>query len=110
MPLPARLAAWLRSSENPGMNAPARNPAVLFTQNGCPDSARVRACLLASDVPFVERNVSRDDDAASALMATGVFATPVVASGDRIFFGANLPNLARALGFACRCPSGRARG
>ncbi len=83
--------------------ATTRPPVELFTQDGCPDSARVRACFRASGVPFVERNVSRDGDAAQALMATGVFATPLVASGGRVVLGANLPKLADALGFVCRC-------
>lgn len=85
-------------------------PVTLFTQNGCPDSARVRACFLASGVPFVERNVSGDDDAARALAATGVFATPLVASEGLAILGANVPKLADALGFVCRCPAGTARG
>lgn len=85
-------------------------PIVLFTQDGCADSARVRACFLASGVPFVERNVSRSDDDALALMATGVFATPVVAFEGKAVLGANPPNLATALGFVCRCPAEHARG
>lgn len=85
-------------------------PVTLFTQDGCADSGQVRACFVASGVPFVERNVSGDDDAAHALAATGVFATPLVVSEGPAILGANLPKLADALGFVCRCPAGTARG
>lgn len=75
----------------------------LFTQDGCADSRRVRSCFVASGVPFVERNVSRDERSALELAATGLFATPVVESEGRAILAANLPALAAALGFVCRC-------
>lgn len=76
----------------------------LYTQDGCPDSARVRACFQRSGVGFVERNVTGDLDAARALLATGVFATPLVQRGRRVVVGARFAVLADALGFRCRCP------
>ncbi len=82
---------------------------LLFTQDGCADSARVRACLRASGVPFAERNVTGDDEAAAALAATGVFATPVVVAAGQTVVGGRSPALADALGFVCRCPEGRRR-
>jgi glutaredoxin len=84
----------------------AARPVTLFTQEGCPDSARVRACFRRSAVPFVERNVTGDAVAARALLATGTFATPVVLAGGRVLVGARLDRLAAALGFRCRCPGG----
>jgi len=82
------------------------HPVTLFTQRGCPDSDRVRACLAGGGVPFAERNVTGDIDAARALMATGMFGTPVVVAGEHRIVGARLPQLVAALGFDCRC-SGR---
>ncbi len=87
----------------------AASQVVLFTQDGCPDSARVRACFRVSGVPFVERNVTGDADAAQDLLATGVFATPVVVAGPRVIVGARLADLAQAIGFQCRCPGGVGR-
>lgn len=84
---------------------PSRGAEVkLYTQNGCPDSDRVRACFVASGVPFVERSVTGDDDAARELLATGVFATPLVAANGRVVVGARLGALADLIGFCCRCP------
>ena len=84
----------------------AEEPVILYTQTGCPDSARVLACFLASGVPFVERNVTSDDEAAVALYATGIFATPLVVVAGRPVVGGRLPALAASLGFVCRCPEG----
>lgn len=78
-------------------------PVTLFTQDGCADSGRVRACLRRSGVPFLERNVTGDHAAAEALAATGVFATPLVHAGEHVIVGARLGVLADALGFRCRC-------
>lgn len=73
-------------------------PVVLFSQDGCPDGERVRTCFRVSGVPLVERNVTADPAAAEALLATGVFATPVVV-------GARLGALAETFDFRCRCPA-----
>ena len=78
--------------------------AMLYTQDGCPDSERVRACFRRSGVAFVERNVTGDPEAAEELLATGVFATPLVHAGAHVIVGARLAVLADALGFRCRCP------
>lgn len=82
------------------------NLVTLFTQEGCQDSARVRDCLTRSGVPFVERNVSTDLNAGEALMRTGIFATPLVVAGDRSLLVRHRSDLARQLGFTCRCPDG----
>jgi glutaredoxin len=82
------------------------DPIVLFTQHGCRDSERARDCLRRAGMPFVERNVSGDAEAAQALLATGLFVTPVVVAGERVLFAARPDRLAQALGFACRCPDG----
>jgi glutaredoxin len=79
-------------------------PITRFTQTGCTDSARVRTCLTLAGVSFVERNVAHDPAAAAALLATGLFATPVVVAGDRVLLAARRDALAKALGFTCRCP------
>lgn len=84
----------------------AEEPIILYTQTGCPASGRIRACFRTSGVPFVERNVTGDDEAAAALGATGVFATPLVVVAGRPVVGGRLPALADALGFVCLCPEG----
>ena len=60
---------------------------VLFTQTGCADSRKVRDWLSAHDVAFVERNVSGDAAAAHDLIATGIFATPLLVIGDEQVLG-----------------------
>ena len=72
-------------------------PAILYTQAGCGDSARVRAWLTARDIPFLERNVTRDLDAARALYATGIFATPLLVVGDQNVLGFRESDLTAAL-------------
>lgn len=62
-------------------------PVTLYSQTGCADSARVRDWLAAHGVPYVERNVSADAEAARALAATGVFATPLLVIGARQVLG-----------------------
>ncbi len=76
----------------------------LYTQDGCPDSERVRSCFRESGVAFVERDVTRDPAAAEALLATGVFATPVVLGAGLLVVGFRPDVLMNALGFRCRCP------
>ena len=78
-------------------------PLILFTQDGCPDSAQMRACLQVSGVPFVEHNLSHDPAAADALLATGLFATPVVVRGNRAMLATRRLAVAQAFGFRCRC-------
>ena len=80
----------------------------LFTQDGCRDSARVRDCLTRAGVPFVERNVSADPAAVPLLVATGIFATPLVVTGNRSLLVTRRSEVARHLGFACQCPDGGA--
>jgi len=48
-------------------------------------------------VTFVERNVTGDMDAAKALMATGIFGTPLLVVGDETVFGFRPDKLAAAL-------------
>ena len=61
--------------------------ATLYSQPGCVDSGKVRQLLRAHGVPFVERDVSRDAEAAAALARTGIFATPLLMIGERTVFG-----------------------
>ena len=82
------------------------DPITLFTQDGCQDSACVRDCLTRAGVPFVERNVSADPEAVPLLVATGIFATPLVVAGNRSWLVTRRSELARHLGFACQCPDG----
>jgi arsenate reductase-like glutaredoxin family protein len=59
----------------------------LYTQDGCAESARVRAWLTERGVPFFERNASADAAAARELAATGIFATPMLVVGRRRVLG-----------------------
>ena len=59
----------------------------LYVQDGCADSARVRAWLTDHDVPFVECNASTDVGAARELAATGIFATPLLVAGTHRVLG-----------------------
>lgn len=59
---------------------------ILYTQTDCAESAaaghQVRAWLIQHGVQFTERNVTGDVDAARALYATGLFATPLLLVDD----------------------------
>ncbi len=70
---------------------------VLYTQTGCADSDRVRDWLTERDVAFTERDVSHDPEAADALYATGVFATPLLLLGERHVLGFRPAALSAAL-------------
>ena len=70
---------------------------ILYTQAGCAESANVRTWLVAHGIPFTERNVSVDAEAARALAATGTFATPLVIVGEERVLGYQPEELARAL-------------
>ena len=60
---------------------------VLYTQPGCAESAQVRSWLTEHGIPLTERDASADPDAARALAATGVFATPLLVIGEQTVLG-----------------------
>lgn len=60
---------------------------VLYTHAGCADSAKVRDWLTERGIPFTERNVSGDLEAAKAIYATGTFGTPLLVVRDRKVIG-----------------------
>ncbi|MDP9358538.1 MAG: glutaredoxin family protein [Chloroflexota bacterium] len=64
-----------------------RLPPTLYTQPGCDQSARVRTWLTERGIPFTERSVSDDLAAAEALVATGIFATPLLVVGEMRVLG-----------------------
>jgi len=67
---------------------PDTRPApVLYTQAGCAESAKVRGWLTDHSIPFHERDVSADPEAATALAATGIFATPLLVVGGATVLG-----------------------
>jgi arsenate reductase-like glutaredoxin family protein len=70
---------------------------ILYTQADCVESAKVRAWLIDHGVPFIERDASADPDAATALAATGTFATPLLVSGQTKVLGFQPAALAAAL-------------
>ena len=78
----------------------------LFTQDGCPDSASVRSCLMRSGVPFTERNVSTHPGAIQRLFMTGVCTTPFVVAYGQAMVVMRRSDLARWLGFTCHCADG----
>jgi glutaredoxin len=85
------------------MPEPLAQP-ILYTQAGCAESMKVRSWLTERSAPFTERNVSTDPGAAEALVATGIFATPLLVLGDTKVLGFR-PN-ALCAAFMCQ-PSGR---
>ena len=80
------------------------NKPILYTQTDCPESAaasfQVREWLTRHGVVFTERNVTGDLDAAKALYATGVFATPLLHVANVNVLGFRANELARVLGLA----------
>jgi len=60
---------------------------ILYTQNGCVESIKTRAWLEQHGIAFRERNVSDDPDAAQDLLATGIFATPLLVIGNQFVLG-----------------------
>ncbi|MDP9366375.1 MAG: glutaredoxin family protein [Chloroflexota bacterium] len=79
-----------------GNDHPAQ-PATLYTQAGCAESAKVRAWLSERRLAFTEHDVTSDPDAAVALFATGVFATPLLVVGEEKVLGFRPQKLAAAL-------------
>ncbi len=65
--------------------APAESS--LDVQDGCAQSATVRTWLSEHGIPFIERDAGSDPNAATALAATGTFATPLLVSGDTRVLG-----------------------
>lgn len=60
---------------------------VLYTQTGCVESAKVRSWLAEHGIAFTERDASGDPEAARALAATGIFATPLLVVGKEKILG-----------------------
>ena len=71
--------------------------AVLYTQAGCSESAKVRTWLMDHGVAFTERDASNDPAAAAALAATATFATPLVVVGKSKVLGFRPAALTAAL-------------
>ncbi|MDP9354826.1 MAG: glutaredoxin family protein [Chloroflexota bacterium] len=77
---------------------------ILYTQTDCAESAaashQVKAWLIQHGVQFTECNVTGDIDAARALYATSVFATPLLLIGDLKVLGFRTRELVKILGVA----------
>ena len=71
---------------------------VLYTQAGCTESRHLRDWLKERGIAFTERNVTADPDAATALYATGTFATPLLVAGDATLLGFRPHKLGALLG------------
>jgi len=71
---------------------------VLYTQEACADSAKVRAWLTAHRIAFTEHDVTHDVATARDLAATGVFATPLLVAGTERVFGFRPDRLRAVLG------------
>jgi arsenate reductase-like glutaredoxin family protein len=70
---------------------------VLYTQAGCAESRKVRDWLNSLGIAFTELNVTGDDDAAKELLATGVFATPLLVTAQTRVIGFRPAAIAAAL-------------
>lgn len=77
------------------MTAPP-NP-ILYTQQTCPESPKVRAWLQAHNIPFTEHDVTTDLAAAKALYDTGTFAMPLLVVGETKVLGFREAELETAL-------------
>ncbi|MBA2278397.1 MAG: glutaredoxin family protein [Chloroflexia bacterium] len=75
----------------------------MYTQTGCADSRRVCDWLTERGVAFTERNVTGDEATAMDLLATGIFATPLLVVGDAKVLGFRPDRLAAALSDSCPC-------
>lgn len=71
---------------------------ILYTQAGCAESRQVRNWLSVRGIAFTERDVTADLDAATALYATGTFATPLLIAGDAKLLGFRPRKLGALLG------------
>lgn len=60
---------------------------ILYAQQGCVESRKVRTWLAERGVPFVERSVTGNLDTAKELLATGMFATPLLVIGGTTVLG-----------------------
>jgi glutaredoxin len=80
------------------MNTTPTKKPILYTQQTCPESLKVRAWLLAHNVPFTEHDVTTDLAAAKELYETGTFATPLLVVGDTKVLGFREAELAALLG------------
>jgi thioredoxin reductase (NADPH) len=78
------------------MSNPKRQ-VILYTQTGCEESRKVRQWLTDRDIAFAERNVTGDLEAAKDLLATGIFATPLLIVGGEKVIGYRPDKLAVAL-------------
>ena len=72
-------------------------PLILYTAAGCDESPKERAWSTERGVPFAERNVAGDADAATAPHRTGTFTTPLLVVGDRSVHGVRPDAIAAAL-------------
>jgi glutaredoxin len=78
---------------------PTQQP-ILYTQQTCPDSPKVRTWLIAHNIPFTERDVTTDIDAAKALYDTGTFATPLLVVGETKVLGFREKEVAAVVGIS----------
>jgi arsenate reductase-like glutaredoxin family protein len=62
-------------------------PPILYTQAGCAESSQVRTWLTDHGIRFRERDASADPEAAAALAASGIFATPLFIVGESTVLG-----------------------
>ncbi len=70
---------------------------MIYTHATCADSDKVRAWLSERGIAFTELDVTRDLNAAKALLATGIFATPLLVVGDEQVLGFRPAEITRAL-------------
>lgn len=57
---------------------------ILYARLDCAARPKVRAWLKECGIRFIERDVTGDLEAAKALYATGVFATPLLVAGEKV--------------------------
>lgn len=73
---------------------------VLFAAPGCQGCEQARKFFTEQGIPFVERDISSDEEAKAELARKGIHATPVIAIGGEVMVGFNADRLKRMLQYA----------
>jgi glutaredoxin len=70
---------------------------VLYSAPGCSGCEEAKKFFNEHGIPFLERDISTDEDAKSELQRRGYRATPVVVIGEQVMIGFSADRLKRML-------------
>lgn len=78
------------------MTAAAPSPVTVYYTDTCPWCDRAKSYLKSNNVPFIEKNVAQDYDAAMEMVKrSGQQGVPVITTGDEVILGFDQGRLAR---------------